>query len=190
MTSVLYRLGGACVRHRWIVLAVWLVVFLALAGWARSVGTNVNDNLTLPGTNSQRATDVLDAHFPSQANGVIPVAMLAPAGAKLTDSRFAKPIADTVKALKADPASASATSPLSCAGEVAAQQGQDDRLHRAAPAPEPRSPDRSTTRTGSSTPAPAREGRGLKLGVRWLPRPEGVQARARTRARSSGSRRR
>jgi putative drug exporter of the RND superfamily len=117
MTSVLYRLGGACVRHRWIVLAVWLVVFLALAGWARSVGTNVNDNLTLPGSNSQRATNVLDAHFASQANGVIPVAMLAPSGAKITDSRFAKPIADTVKALKADPGVRGATSPLSTQGK-------------------------------------------------------------------------
>ncbi len=117
MTSVLYRLGGACVRHRWIVLAVWLVVFLALAGWARSVGTNVNDNLTLPGSNSQRATNVLDAHFASQANGVIPVAMLAPAGTKITDSRFAKPIADTVKALKADPGVRGATSPLSSQGK-------------------------------------------------------------------------
>ena len=103
MTSALYRLGGACVRHRFIVLAFWLVVFLVLAALARSAGSNTNDNLTLPGSGSQRATNVLDAHFASQANGVIPVTLLAPAGSKLTDSRYAKPIADTVSKLKADP---------------------------------------------------------------------------------------
>ena len=136
-------------RHRWIVLAVWLVVFLALAGWARSVGTNVNDNLTLPGSNSQRATNVLDAHFASQANGVIPVAMLAPAGTKITDSRFAKPIADTVKALKADPGVRGATSPLSSQGKSLSTRTRRSATSRCACA-EPDS-SRSTTRTGSST---------------------------------------
>ena len=53
MTSVLYRLGQLCVRRRWIVLALWLVVVVALAVAARTVGPNVNDNLTLPGTTTE-----------------------------------------------------------------------------------------------------------------------------------------
>ncbi|MEA2279406.1 MAG: putative drug exporter of the superfamily [Solirubrobacteraceae bacterium] len=117
MTAALYRLGGLCVRHRWIVLLLWLAVFAGLAGWARSAGTNVNDNLTLPGSGSQRATDVLSKHFASQANGVNPVVLQAPAGAKLSDSRFAQPVADTVKALKDDAAVRGATSPLSKQGK-------------------------------------------------------------------------
>jgi RND superfamily putative drug exporter len=87
MTSVLYRLGHVCVRRRWVVLAVWLTVFAALAVAARSVGPNVNDNLTLPGTDSQKASDLLAARFPEQANGTNPVVMTAPAGAKLTDAK-------------------------------------------------------------------------------------------------------
>lgn len=31
MTPLLYRLGGFCVRRRWIVMAAWLVIFAALA---------------------------------------------------------------------------------------------------------------------------------------------------------------
>jgi RND superfamily putative drug exporter len=117
MTAVLYRLGGACVRHRFIVLIVWLVVFVALGAWARSAGSNTNDNLTLPGSGSQQATNVLDHHFASQANGVIPVSLLAPAGSKLTDSRFKTPIGDTLKNLKANPGVRGATSPLSKQGK-------------------------------------------------------------------------
>ena len=81
MTPVLYRLGGACVRRRWIVLAAWLIVFAALGAWARSAGPDLNDNLSLPGSDSQAATDLLDKRFPSQANGVNPVVLVAPAGA-------------------------------------------------------------------------------------------------------------
>ena len=59
MTGGLYRLGGFCARRRWIVLGVWLVVFVALAVAARTAGSDLSDNLTLPGSDSQKATDQL-----------------------------------------------------------------------------------------------------------------------------------
>jgi putative drug exporter of the RND superfamily len=117
MTRVLYGLGGLCVRRRWAVLGVWLVVFAALAIAARSVGPDVNDNLTLPGSDSQKATDLLSERFPSQANGTNPVVLEAPQGAKLTDSKFKQPIDDTIAAFKKDPDVRDATSPLSSQGE-------------------------------------------------------------------------
>jgi RND superfamily putative drug exporter len=126
MTSVLYRLGHVCVRRRWVVLAVWLTVFAALAVAARSVGPNVNDNLTLPGTDSQKASDLLAARFPEQANGTNPVVMTAPAGAKLTDAKYEKPIDDAVSALRKDPDVRAATSPLAKAG--AAYLSKDERI--------------------------------------------------------------
>ena len=112
MTGALFRLGGLCVRRRWIVLAVWLLVFAALATWARALGPNVSDNLTLPGTDSNAATNLLEQRFASQANGTNPVVLRAPSGEKVTASRFKTPIDDTVKAFRADPAVRSATSPL------------------------------------------------------------------------------
>src|SRR5215212_8300448 len=118
MTGLLYRLGGFCVRRRWIVLGVWLVILLALGSWAKSAGTDVNDNLTLPGTDSQAATDLLSARFPSQANGTNPVVLRAPSGKKITASKFKTPIDDTVKAFKADPDVRDATNPLSSAGKA------------------------------------------------------------------------
>ncbi len=112
MTPLLYRLGGFCVRRRWAVVAAWLLVFLVLAGAARSVGPDLNDNLTLPGTGSQAATDLLAERFPSQANGTNPVVLRAPQGAKLTDAKYKKPIDDTVAAFKKDPDVHSARNPL------------------------------------------------------------------------------
>ena len=118
MTGVLYGLGRWCVRRRWIVLGVWLVILVGLLGWSRAIGTDVNDNLTLPGTDSQAATDLLSERFPSQANGINPVVLTAPGGEKITASKFKTPIDDTVKALKADPDVRSATNPLSSEGKA------------------------------------------------------------------------
>jgi putative drug exporter of the RND superfamily len=122
MTPLLYSLGGSCVRHRRLVLALWLVVFAVLAVAARSAGPDLNDNLTLPGTDSQRATDLLNAKFPSQANGTNPVVLRAPAGAKLTDSKYKQPIDATVAAFKKDPDVRDATSPLDQASLLAKDQ--------------------------------------------------------------------
>ncbi len=118
MTPLLYRLGRACVAHRWVVVGIWLVVFIVLAAWARAEGPNVNDNLTLPGSDSQRATDVLAKRFASKANGTNPVVLIAPQGQKLTDSRYATPVADTTKALKGDSAVRAAVSPLTQKGKA------------------------------------------------------------------------
>jgi putative drug exporter of the RND superfamily len=116
MTGALFHLGRLCVRRRWLVLVVWLLIFVALAVWARALGPNVNDNLTLPGTDSQNATALLEKRFPSQANGTNPVVLRAPDGKKLDSSEYKKPIDDTVAALKKDPDVRSATSPLTSSG--------------------------------------------------------------------------
>ncbi len=126
MTGGLYRLGRLCVRHRWVVLAVWIVVFAGLAIGARSIGSDLSDNLTLPGTDSQKATDLLDAQLPAQANGNTPVTLTAPKGAKVTDAKYADGINATVSALRQDPDVRSATSPLSSAG--AAQLSKDQNI--------------------------------------------------------------
>ena len=95
---------------------MWLLVFAVLAVWARSAGPDVNDNLTLPGSDSQQATALLEKRFPSQANGTNPVVLRAPKGGTLSASQYKQPIDDTVAALKQDPDVRSATSPLSSSG--------------------------------------------------------------------------
>jgi hypothetical protein len=66
----------------------------------RSVGPDLNDNLTLPGTGSQAATDLLAERFPSQADGTNPVVLQAPPGAKLTEAKYKKPIDDTIAPIR------------------------------------------------------------------------------------------
>ncbi len=123
MTGVLYAVGRFCTRRRYLVLAVWLVVTVGLVVVAQRLGDNTNDNLTLPGTNSQRATDTLSKSFPDQANGSSPI-VLHVAGGKLTDSKYSGAVnqaaADVAKARYV----ASVVNPLTQQGASALSKDQ------------------------------------------------------------------
>ncbi len=115
MTGVLYRIAQFCVRRRFIVVGVWLVVAVALVGISHQMGDNTNDNLSLPGTNSQHATDALQKSFPTQANGTSPIVVHAPSG-KLTDSKYANAVNTAAADLAKQPEVASVINPLTSQG--------------------------------------------------------------------------
>src|SRR5690349_24177663 len=87
MTGVLYRIARFSVRHRFAILAIWLLATIALVTVSHRLGDTTNDTMTLPGTGSQRATDTLSNPFPDQANGSSPIVLHVPSG-KLTDSKY------------------------------------------------------------------------------------------------------
>src|SRR5215217_4336395 len=113
MTSVLYRLGHFCARHRVLVLAIWVVVSISVVIGAKTVGSDTNDDLQLPGTDSQNATNLLSDRFPKQTNGSVPIAFRAPEGHKLSDLKYKKPIQRVVKAYSKDPTITKVTGPFS-----------------------------------------------------------------------------
>ncbi len=115
MTGVLYRLAHFSVRHRLAVLAVWLIAVIALVVVSHRLGENTNDNLSLPGTDSQRATDALAKSFPDQANGSSPI-VLHVSGGKLTDAKNAEAVEKSAKQIAKEPNVASVVSPLSPQG--------------------------------------------------------------------------
>lgn len=96
MTGRLYNLAAFCIRHRRLVVAAWLVVAIAVSVLASSLGKQFADDLSLPGKDSQAATDLLDAKFPSQANGSIPILYKAKQG-KITDPANEKTVTDSIK---------------------------------------------------------------------------------------------
>jgi RND superfamily putative drug exporter len=122
---LLYRLGKFCIRHRIAVIGAWVVFAIAIAILAEQAGEQQSNNLTLPGTESTEATDLLDQYLPHQANGTNPVALKAPSG-KLTDSSNSKVVRATVRSLKRNRYVRSAVSPLGSAGSDALSK--DERI--------------------------------------------------------------
>jgi putative drug exporter of the RND superfamily len=122
MTGPLYRLGGVCSRHHWPVIGIWVVVVIALALGGRAAGEQFSDNLTLPGTGSTQAQDLLQDRLPDQANGTNPIVLEAGKG-KLSNSKNSKAVDDAVKALKKNTHVIRAVSPL---GKAKASQLSKD----------------------------------------------------------------
>ena len=104
-------------------LCVWLVAAIALAAVSHRLGDNTNDNLSLPGTDSQHATDVLKRSFPAQANGTSPIVLHAKTG-KLTDQNNANAINQAVENLSKNKDVAAAVSPLTQQGASALSKDQ------------------------------------------------------------------
>ncbi len=115
MTRPLYFIGRFCCRHHYPVIAAWLLATVALVAAGQASGNKTNDNLTLPGTGSTQATDLLNDHLPKQANGNNPVAFEATTG-KLTDAQRSKAVDAAVKRLRKTPHVTSATNPLDSGG--------------------------------------------------------------------------
>ncbi len=115
MTAPLYAIGRFCSRHRWPTIAVWLVVAVVLVIVGQASGDKTNDNLTLPGTGSTEATELMEAKLPEQAYGSNPLAFESREG-PLTQPKYAQAIEESIARLKAMPEVNSAISPLSKEG--------------------------------------------------------------------------
>src|SRR5262252_8445815 len=111
MTGVLYRLARLCVRYRFAVLALWVLIAVALVGVSHRLGDSTNDSVTLPGTGSQQAADALSKSFPDQANGSSPIVLHVASG-KLTDSKYSQAVGQAAAAVAKAPDVASVVSPL------------------------------------------------------------------------------
>jgi RND superfamily putative drug exporter len=59
VTAPLYALGRFCSRHHYPTIAVWLVAAVVLIVAGQASGDKTNDNLTLPGTGSTNATELM-----------------------------------------------------------------------------------------------------------------------------------
>ncbi|MET7296543.1 MMPL family transporter [Streptomyces griseoloalbus] len=101
MATFLYRLGRFAFRRRHFIALFW-VALLALAGvGAAGAPAAGNSSFSIPGTEAQKAFDLLEERFPgSSADGATArVVFKAPAGEKMTDADHKKTVQSTVDAL-------------------------------------------------------------------------------------------
>ncbi|MEU6076179.1 MMPL family transporter [Micromonospora sp. NPDC047074] len=83
MATLLYRLGRGSMRRRRLVAAIWLVVLVGLGLGAATLRGPIADNFTMPGTESQRALDLLAEQFPEASGATGTIAVKAPADGAL-----------------------------------------------------------------------------------------------------------
>ncbi|MFP3991911.1 MMPL family transporter [Streptomyces sp. E11-3] len=102
MATFLYKLGRLAFRRRRYVALIW-VALLALAGFgAASASTPTDSSFSIPGTEAQKAFDLIDERFPgSSADGATArVVFKAPKGDKITSAENKAEVNKTLKALE------------------------------------------------------------------------------------------
>lgn len=102
MATFLYSIGRFAFRRRRLVALVW-VALLALAGvGAATASTATSNSFSIPGTEAQRAFDLLEERYPGQsADGASArVVFKAPEGEKITAPENAAEVSGIVKELK------------------------------------------------------------------------------------------
>jgi RND superfamily putative drug exporter len=94
------------------VIALWVVVAVALVIVSQTAGSKTSEDLTLPGSGSTTATELLEANLPKQAYGSNPLVIVSPKG-KLTEPRYGAAIEKSVGRLNKLSYVNSALDPLS-----------------------------------------------------------------------------
>jgi RND superfamily putative drug exporter len=101
VATFLYKLGRLSFRRRHFIALIW-VALLTLAGvGAASAPTAGNSSFSIPGTEAQKAFDLLEQRFPgTSADGATArVVFKAPSGEKMTDPGNRATVKETVKEL-------------------------------------------------------------------------------------------
>ncbi|MGK3110467.1 MMPL family transporter [Streptomyces sp. WAC05858] len=103
MATFLHSIGRTAFKRRWLVLLFWVVVLAAVSAAAARTTSGTTSAITLPGTESQRANDLLSNKFPAaNASGATArVVLRSPHGEKITSRGNLASVTTILKSLSA-----------------------------------------------------------------------------------------
>lgn len=116
MATYLYRLGRAAYRRRRLVVALWIVLLALVGVGAATLSGSTTDAFSIPGTESQKAIDLLNERVPGADADTAGarVVFTVPAGStgSLADAGRQRAIEQTVQNLSHAPLVAKVTDPF------------------------------------------------------------------------------
>jgi putative drug exporter of the RND superfamily len=82
-TGVLARWSRICATHPWRLVAGWVGIVALLVVLVGTVGGSLRDEFEIPGSDTQKATDLIESKFASEQGGVLNIVFAAPEGQRL-----------------------------------------------------------------------------------------------------------
>jgi putative drug exporter of the RND superfamily len=82
-TGALARWTRACATHPWRVVFGWVAIVVLLVVSVGTFGGDLRDEFEIPGSDTQKATDLIESEFASEQGGVLNVVFAAPKGERL-----------------------------------------------------------------------------------------------------------
>jgi len=113
--SPIARLTRFCIDHRRFVILGWIAVAIAALALSSAVGSRYATNFSLPGTESQRAADLLKRDFPAQAGDSDQIVFAAKQG-KVSDPAVRARITPMLASVAKLPHVTGVVSPYAAAG--------------------------------------------------------------------------
>jgi RND superfamily putative drug exporter len=99
-SGALARWTRACATHPWRVVLGWVGIVVVLIALVGTVGGDLRDEFEIPGSDAQKATDLLETEFASEQGAVLNVVFAAPAGERLDTPERRAAIEDAVARLQ------------------------------------------------------------------------------------------
>ena len=91
----------ACATHPRRVFLSWLGIVVVLIALLVTIGGSLKDEFDIPGSDTQKATDLIESEFASEQGGVLNIVFAAPAGERLDTPESKQAVEDAVAKLKA-----------------------------------------------------------------------------------------
>src|SRR5690349_8279475 len=82
-TGGLARWMRTCANNPWKVVLSWLGIIAVLIALVATIGGPLRDEFTIPGSDTQKATDLIKAEFASEKGSVLNIVFAAPEGQRL-----------------------------------------------------------------------------------------------------------
>ncbi len=101
-TGSLARWMRACANNPWRVVFSWVGIIAVLVALVATIGGSLRDKFEIPGSDTQKATDLIKAEFASEQGGVLNIVLAAPAGEKLDTLERRAAIEKEMKNLRSD----------------------------------------------------------------------------------------
>ena len=111
MSRVLHAIAHWCFAHRWLVVALWLLVLVAGAAGAKVSGGTLDNTFTIPGSQSQAALDQVQRDFPAAAGTSAQLVFRATDGSTLASPANAAAMRRTLAQAATAPQVAAVISP-------------------------------------------------------------------------------
>ncbi|MGH8868165.1 MAG: MMPL family transporter [Actinomycetes bacterium] len=96
------RWTRACATHPWRVISAWLGIVVVLIALVGTVGGSLRDEFEIPGSDTQKATDLIESEFASEQGGVLNVVFAAPPGERLDTPEREAAIDKAVALMRSD----------------------------------------------------------------------------------------
>jgi putative drug exporter of the RND superfamily len=102
--------------HPWRVIVIWLAIIAALIFSVGAFGGSLKDEFEIPGSDTQKATDLIESEFAEEQGGVLNLVFAAPEGERLDTPERQAAIEEAIQTIQGDDFQPTGTDPDGQAG--------------------------------------------------------------------------